>query len=119
MIAEGVVKKMRTELKDVVHYQLPLGEELVDMNALVGKEIHLQWSNEIFCKSCGNKTNKSFAQGFCFTCFSNAPENAECIIRPELCEGHLGKGRDVEWEQKHHVQPHIVYLALTDVVKVA
>jgi hypothetical protein len=30
----------------------------------------------------------------------------------------LGIGRDPLWEEKHHNQPHIVYLAATDVVKV-
>ncbi len=30
----------------------------------------------------------------------------------------MGEGRDVEWEEKHHNQPHIVYLAASDVVKV-
>jgi Protein of unknown function (DUF2797) len=68
--------------------------------------------------NCGRKTAKSFAQGFCFPCFKDSPENAECIIRPELCRGHLGEGRNVEWEQTNHVQPHIVYLALSSGVKV-
>jgi hypothetical protein len=39
-------------------------------------------------------------------------------MRPELCEAHLGKGRDVEWEQRNHNQPHVVYLAQTSSVKV-
>ena len=30
----------------------------------------------------------------------------------------MGKGRDPEWEEEHHNKPHIVYLALTDTVKV-
>ena len=42
----------------------------------------------------------------------------KCIIRPELCEAHLGKGRDVEWEESHHNQPHFVYLALSSDIKV-
>ena len=69
-------------------------------------------------KYVDEKTKKSFAQGFCFPCFKNAPENSPCIIRPELCEGHLGKGRDAEWEENHHVQPHVVYLALSSGLKV-
>ena len=48
----------------------------------------------------------------------NAPESAECIIRPELCRAHLGEGRDPEWEEKHHNKPHIVYLAASSAVKV-
>jgi hypothetical protein len=48
----------------------------------------------------------------------NSPESSPCIINPELCEGHLGKGRDVEWEKSHHVQPHFVYLAVASGLKV-
>jgi hypothetical protein len=48
----------------------------------------------------------------------NSPESSPCIINPELCEGHLGKGRDIEWEKSHHVQPHFVYLAVASGLKV-
>ena len=47
-----------------------------------------------------------------------SPQNSECIIRPELCRAHLGEGRNPDWEKEHHLQPHIVYLAQTDVIKV-
>ena len=43
--------------------------------------------------------------------------NSECIIRPELCRGHLGEGRDVEWEQQHHVREHVAYLATSSAFK--
>jgi hypothetical protein len=39
-------------------------------------------------------------------------------LRPELCRAHLGEGRDLEWEEANHNQPHIVYLAASDVIKV-
>jgi hypothetical protein len=39
-------------------------------------------------------------------------------LHPELCEAHLGKGRDLEFEERNHNQPHFVYLAATDKVKV-
>ena len=61
---------------------------------------------------------KPSGHGFCYPCFSDAPENSPCIIRPELCEGHLGLGRDVAWEEEHHNQPHVVYLSFTGAVKV-
>jgi hypothetical protein len=48
----------------------------------------------------------------------SAPEASPCIIHPELCEAHLGKGRDLEYEEKNHNQPHFVYLAATEIVKV-
>ncbi|TAE51554.1 MAG: DUF2797 domain-containing protein [Bacteroidetes bacterium] len=109
---------MDTQYGDPVQYQLRLGEETVDMNALIGKEIHLHYEGEINCRVCGRKTNKAFGEGFCYQHFMESPENSPCILRPELCEGHLGKGRDLAWELANHVQPHIVYLALSGGIKV-
>jgi len=89
----------------------------IDMNAQVGNHIQLAFNGETQCSSC-NRKRKIFAQGFCYDCFTNSPDSSPCIIKPELCEGHLGKGRDVEWEEKHHVQPHFVYLAVASGLKV-
>lgn len=125
MNLNGELRKMQTSLNDVVHYELALYDTLsssfldkIDMNALIGKNITLQFDGVIHCKSCGKKTNKSFLGGFCYNCFRKAPEASECIIHPERCRGHLGEGRNVEWEEKNHNQPHYVYLAAVDVVKV-
>ncbi len=114
----GNLKKMLTQYGEPVQYRLSLGEEEVDMNALIGKPLSWKYEGRINCKSCGKKTNKSFGQGFCFPCFRDAPESSPCIINPEQCEGHVGGGRDPEWEKKHHVQPHVVYLALSSGLKV-
>jgi hypothetical protein len=114
----GNLLKMKTELDEPVRYSLRLGEEKVLLNEFLGNHITMVYERQINCVNCGRKTAKSFAQGFCFPCFKDSPENAECIIRPELCKGHLGEGRNVEWEQNNHVQPHIVYLALSSGVKV-
>jgi len=114
---KGTLSKMRVALEETVRYDLML-ESSVLMNELIGSEIMLRHTGVINCASCGVVTKKSFGQGFCYNCFVKAPEAAECILRPELCRAHLGEGRDVEWEQRNHNQPHIVYLALTDVVKV-
>lgn len=112
------LNKMRTSLADVVNYQLIHEDVQIDMNELVGQPIQLTYLDKQQCASCHKFVKKLFAQGFCYDCFMNSPEAAPCIINPELCEGHLGKGRDVEWEQKHHVQPHVVYLAVASAVKV-
>lgn len=109
---------MRTQLDNPVQYTLMLGEDAVPMNEFVGKDIHFHYEGRINCVVCGRLTKKSFGQGMCYPCFMNSPQNSECIVRPELCEGHLGKGRDAEWEEKYHNKPHIVYLALVDKVKV-
>lgn len=116
-MAEGNLSKMKTTLDDPIQYHLSLSEELC-MNDLVGQEISLTWSGRINCTSCGKVTKKSFGQGFCYSCFISSPNAAECILRPELCRAHLGEGRDPEWEEKHHNQPHVVYLAASSAVKV-
>jgi hypothetical protein len=118
MRALGILDKMPTSFINPVQYFLPLGNDKVALNELVGKNIRLQWTGNIYCTVCGRKTSKSFGEGMCYPCFANAPENAECIVRPELCQAHLGKGRDPEWEETHHNRPHFVYLALTNAVKV-
>lgn len=113
----GRLQKMKAHLDDEVRYELKLSD-LLQLNDWIGSSIKFTFSGEITCNTCSKRTNKSFGQGFCFNCFRNAPEAAECIIRPELCRAHLGEGRDVDWEEKNHNQPHFVYLALSDVIKV-
>lgn len=115
---QAKIEKLKVAVvNDLVHYQWLTKDGIIDLNAAIGKNIKVTFNNEIRCSSCDAKTKKSF-QGFCFKCFSSSPDNSECIIRPELCRGHLGEGRDAEWEQKNHNQPHIVYLAATSGVKV-
>ncbi|MEL6848956.1 MAG: DUF2797 domain-containing protein [Bacteroidota bacterium] len=109
---------MKTTLAEPVVYHLQLGDDTIAMNELVGQKIHLKYEGQINCKICGDKTKKAFGEGFCYRHFMSHPANSPCIIRPELCEGHLGIGRDPEWELANHVQPHVVYLAIASGVKV-
>lgn len=115
---KGTLSKMPVKLNDPVQYFLKLEEDPILLNEYIGKSIRLNYTGNIYCINCGRKTSKSFNQGFCFPCFRDAPQNAECIIRPELCRAHLGEGRDPEWEEKYHNQPHVVYLAISSVPKV-
>lgn len=112
------LEKMHTKHEETVQYFLPTHPEFVCLNDFIGKEIELHWTGIITCRTCSKKTKKSFGEGFCYSCFSNAAEASPCILHPELCEAHLGKGRDIEYEIKNHLQPHYVYLAATDIVKV-
>tara|TARA_Y100000588_G_C14183774_1_gene894905 strand:+ start:809 stop:1579 length:771 start_codon:yes stop_codon:yes gene_type:complete len=109
---------MESKLLNPVDYDLPIGDELVYMNNLIGKYIIFQWLNKIICIACGKNTNKSFAQGFCYPCFISAPETSECILRPELCQAQDGIARDMAWAKKHCLQDHFVYLAISSGVKV-
>ena len=114
----GPLLKMQTNLQNPVEYELPIGDELIYMNSLIGKYIIFKWEKEIFCIHCGRKTNKSFAQGFCYPCFISIPETSECILKPELCQAHEGIARDIEWAENHCLQDHFVYFAISSGVKV-
>ena len=119
---EGDLRKMAATLDTPVAYRLrlqgPDGLLEIPLNPRLGEPIRLQFTNTIRCVVCGRVTKKPYGQGFCYPCFRDAPENAPCIIRPELCEAHLGRGRDPAWERDHHDQPHVVYLAVTSALKV-
>ena len=109
---------MKVTPSSPVHYSLSDSENIIDFNSLIDKQIQILFQNEIFCSVCKKKTKKSFMNGFCFRCFQVAPESSPCVLKPELCQGHLGKGRDPEWEEKYHNKDHIVYLSFTGNLKV-
>lgn len=101
-----------------VAYGLPLAAGLVELTPYIGHTFTLRATGVLSCVSCDRRVKKLFGQGFCYPCLQNAPEAAECIIRPELCQAHLGGGRDPEWERNHHCTEHVVYLSHTGGIKV-
>ncbi|HCE59138.1 MAG TPA: DUF2797 domain-containing protein [Prolixibacteraceae bacterium] len=118
MQLEGNILKMRTELATPVNYILPVGQNEIAMNDLIGKDISMNFTGQINCISCGKQTKTSFAQGFCYNCLQTAPEASESVVRPELSKAHLGIARDMEWAEKHDLIDHFVYLAVSSEVKV-
>lgn len=114
----GQILKMRVHQAVPVHYQLPIGDELIDMNSRIGTFISLHFDGQIQCIHCGKPTTKSFGQGFCYPCFRTAPQASECVLRPELCRAHEGEARDMEWAARHCLQEHVVYLAKSSAIKV-
>lgn len=101
-----------------LEYALRLGMEILPLAELIGGPFTLRFTGARTCISCGTRVKKFYGQGLCYPCFRDAPEASPCIIRPELCRAHLGEGRDRQWEEDHHSQEHIVYLAFTSGVKV-
>jgi len=124
MSITGTVFKMETTILDEdniinrVNYKLPLSSEKVNMNDHIGRELTLQYEGEINCIHCGKKTKTSFSQGYCYPCFISLPQTDACVLRPELCEAHLGISRDMEWSENHCLQDHFVYLAVSSGLKV-
>ncbi len=118
-LAFGNIRKMITSLENgKVNYTLPIGEERIAMNALIGEQITLCHSSEIHCVHCGRKTKKSFSQGFCYPCFSQLAQCDKCMMSPEKCHFQEGTCRDPEWAQDNCFIDHYVYLANSSGLKV-
>ena len=115
---KGVINKMRTQHCDVVQYKLPIADDLIEMNPLIGQSVNLTYTGNIFCINCGRKISKSFNQGYCFPCFRSLAECDQCIMRPEQCHFDSGTCRDEAWGLANCMQPHFVYLANSSGLKV-
>lgn len=115
---KGRLEKMQTALAQPVNYQLPLGEQRLELNPLLGKVITLVHTGQIFCLHCGNKTKKSFSQGYCYPCFIKLAQCDMCIMKPETCHYEKGTCREPSWAQNFCFQPHFVYLANSSALKV-
>jgi len=115
---KGNILKMRTEPASPVNYFLPVGENFIEMNPLIGKEISMHFTGQINCISCGKVTKRSFNQGFCYNCLQTAPEAGESVIRPELSKSQFGIARDMEWAKKNDLVEHIVYFAVASDLKI-
>ena len=112
MQLDGQVQMMKTSLiEGRANYSLTIGKDTVDMNSLIGSPIKLTFAGQITCPNCGNRTNKSFSQGYCFPCARSLARCDMCIMKPETCHYHLGTCREPEWGLSNCFSPHIVYLA--------
>jgi hypothetical protein len=114
----GNLRKMLTANGEVIQYALPLGDQKVNLNELIGHRVKMVYQGIIHCIRCGRETSKSFAQGYCYPCFTTAPETEDCVLRPELCRAHEGIARDMEYARTHCLIEHVVYLSLTSGIKV-
>lgn len=117
MIYEGVLTKMQTEYSNPIQYYLVFENSFLNLNQLLDKNIEINFLG-YQCLQCGKK-KKIFRQGFCYDCFMSSPAAGDWIMKPELSTAHLDiEDRDLEYEKRVQLQPHIVYLALSSVVKV-
>lgn len=125
---QGICHKMHAGLTDLVtdqralkanvEYQFILDRSTIDLPFVLGQDIELEWSGQIYCISCGSKTPKSYSQGHCFKCFKTKASCDMCIMKPETCHYHLGTCREEKFAQEVCFQPHIVYLANSSALKV-
>ncbi|MEO8234435.1 MAG: DUF2797 domain-containing protein [Flavobacterium sp.] len=114
---EGVLTKMQTEIGKPIQYYLIFENSFLNVNQLLSKELEISFQG-YQCLNC-KKKKKIFRQGFCYDCFMGSASAGDWIMKPELSTAHLDiEDRDLVYEKKVQLQPHIVYLALSSEVKV-
>ena len=114
---KGVLKKMITELGTPIRYFLNLENDFVALNQFLDQKVRLDFAGTQ-CLYC-HTYKPIFRQGFCQSCFFEIPSAGDWVMRPELSKAHLGEeDRDLEYEKKVQLQPHIVYLAISSGLKV-
>ncbi|SFD41323.1 Protein of unknown function [Algibacter lectus] len=117
MTYQGVLTKMETEFSNPIQYYLVFDSDFINMNQLLGKTISIEFV-KYQCLNCG-LDKPIFRQGYDKQCFYNTAQTGDWIMRPELSTAHLGQeDRDLEYEKRVQLQPHIVYLANSSNVKV-
>ena len=115
---KGNLSKMDAWLENPVRYTLTIGEHEIDMNELLGHKLSFRFDGQINCVICGKRTKTSFAQGFCYFCFQNAPQADESVVNPQLSKAEFGIARDLDWAVENDLIDHFVYLAVSKEVKV-
>lgn len=114
---EGVLTKMRTEWASPINYFLVFPDFFIQVNQLLNQTISITHTG-YECLNCG-ADKKIFRQGFCYDCFMSSPAVGDWIMRPELSTAHLDiEDRDLAYEKKVQLQPHVVYLAISSDIKV-
>lgn len=117
MLYQGVLTKMETEFNKPIQYYLVFENDYVNVNQLLDKTIKISFIKHQ-CLNC-NLDKPIYRQGFCQSCFFEIPQAADWIMHPELSTAHLDKeDRDLEYEKKVQLKPHVVYLANSSNVKV-
>ena len=117
MLYEGVLKKMQTEIGSPIQYFLVFENDFINMNQALNKELQIDFI-KYQCLNCG-EDKPIYRQGFCKSCFFETPLAGDWIMKPELSTAHLDKeDRDLEFEKKMQLQPHIVYLTNSSNIKV-
>jgi hypothetical protein len=125
---EGNLRKLETSAHANEHGQVAYslrGADVLEalpaegMNAWVGERLQIQFEGQIHCRVSGQVIRKAYGEGMSYQAWSEHPAAVESVLRPELSRIHEGIAlRDFEWEQKHHNQPHYVYISQTGALKV-
>ena len=117
---QGTLRKLVSKLNEnnLAEYSLPVGDDQLELNPLIGSRIKLTHTGTISCCNCGKKTKKSYSQGHCYVCMKKLASCDMCIMKPETCHFSQGTCREPEWGEANCFIPHYVYLSNTSGIKV-
>jgi len=114
---EGTLKKMITERAEPIQYFLELSRGFIHLNNFLDQQVSITHTGSQ-CLNCHQEL-PIFRQGFCKSCFFEIPAAGDWVMRPELSKAHLDQeDRNLDYEKKMQLQPHIIYLALSSHLKV-
>ena len=116
----SLVTKMSVENSSPIKYYLKdyQNDSNFELNKLIGSQISIEYLKSI-CIKCKKVIKNIYRQGHCYKCYWDSPISNQSIFKPELSKAHLGiEVKDLEWEKKFELQPHIAYIAYSDKVKI-
>lgn len=119
-----MIASMDAPNEGVAHYTWAGADRLNALSAVsahlwLGRELTLEFDGEINCVVTGKRIRKTFGEGMSYDAWMRSPSAVESVFNPELSRIHEGVAlRNKEWEEKHHNQPHVVYISQTSGLKV-
>ena len=113
MSTEAPLRKMSSEREPdgQVRYRLELGDQLLFLNELIGRDFEMEFGGNILLLQ--RNGSKVFRQHFIRLFYSKPGDVSSAPDGTSRLED-----RDLEWEKAYQLQPHIVYLANSGGVKV-
>lgn len=122
-MVEGTLERLAVEPAVPARYRLqvktPAGRvESLDLNALLGSGLCIDFLGGIRCSHCGSGTGRSYGGGYCWGCFQRLARCDLCVVSPTRCHFGAGTCREPEWGASFCMQPHLVYLANSSGLKV-
>ena len=119
MQTEGILSKLLVAFQTPIQVYAEAGAHLLHLNSQIGKPLALESTGTWSCKACQETFTALFRMGCCKRCFFESPMAGDSILRPELSTAHLGQAdRDLDYEARYQLQPHVVYLADSGGLKV-
>lgn len=121
---QGVLHKLQWRFEALNTQQtcpaplLRVGTLDIDLSRYIGHRLQLHYTGSIRCSHCGQRSRRSFSQGYCYGCFKKLARCDLCIMSPTRCHYDQGTCREPQWAEGFCFAPHSLYLANSSGLKV-